>query len=295
LLIRNPGVYGWTLAIDAAQNSLSLFPCNSHAWNNLGVALKKQEEHLLQAIEAYENALECDSYNTGAMVNLAIALQESGKYQQIPQYLIKALNLRPMKSTLIFNAGNIATQLVQDGHSDEAKTILQALTKADENNINAWYNLALIYWHQERIDEAIASFEKVHCVNPSDDFVCLSLAKLYFHKKKPKDAITYCNKLIQMGKEVTKAVSIKAQVINFCGGYHEAVTLLEGFLKHNQDNDALWIVLSEIHEYRDNQKLALSAALKCKKMLSENMASADPQNVDYVNSKIAKLSVLIGH
>lgn len=172
-------------AIVAAKKSLSLYPYNSHAWNNLGLALKRQGLYFSEAKQAYERAIEYDQQNTGAMVNLSILLQDLSEYDMIPNFLVRAIKLRPEKETLCFNAGNIAAFLIKENRILDARVILDALLKASPNNLNAWHNLALINWQEGRSTEAINCFESVVRIDPLDDFAWLSLAKLYFSGSSP--------------------------------------------------------------------------------------------------------------
>ena len=277
-------------AIEAAGTSLSLNPYNSHAWNNLGLAMKRQGSNLIKAKLAYEKAIKYDKHNTGAMANLSALLMELKEYDKIPDLLITALKLRPKKETLCFNAGNIAALLIGNNRLSYAKDILEALTKASPNNLNAWHNLALINWQQDKLQEAISCFENVVRLNPSDDFAWLSLVKLYFRSKNAKKTVYCCNKLIKMDKSVVAAISMSAQVLNFTGDYPGAVTLIESYLQRQPENDMLWFVLSEIHEFQDNRDAALKAAKQCKNILMKYEKKSNPENIIEVEEKIERLS-----
>lgn len=276
-------------AILAAKNSLSLYPYNSHAWNNLGLALSRQGLDFNKAKQAYEKAIEFDQQNTGAMVNLSILLQHLSEYDRIPDLLVRAIKLRPEKETLCFNAGNIAAFLIKENRISDVKAILNALIEASPKNLNAWHNLALINWQEGRLTEAIHCFENVVRINPLDDFAWLSLAKIYFRNKNAKLTVHCCNKLLKMEKSVTAAVSIAAQVLNFTGNYLGAVELIDDYLERQPENDTWWFILSEIHEFRDNYKDALNAAMQCKIILNKYRNNADPENLQHIEEKIKRL------
>ncbi len=277
-------------AITAAKCSLELFPYNSHSWNNLGEAFRRQGQSFEKAQKAFEKAIEYDPQNTGAMMNLAKLLQENMAWAHIPELLVTALELRPEKDTLRFNAGNIAAFLMKNERFIDAMVILETLINADPNNLNAFHNLALIHWQLGDSQKAIECFSKVIQLNPQDVFAYESLAKLYFKSKKAKETIRCCKKLIGMGEAVNISVSMIAQVMNWTGNYSGAVKLLENYLQNQPENDVWWFVLSEIHEYRNNRKAALSAAIMCQNILMKYRLEADPENIRRVESKILELS-----
>ncbi len=277
-------------AITTAKCSLELFPYNSHAWNNLGEAFRRQGQSFEKAQKAFDKAIEYDPQNTGAMMNLAKLLQENMIWSHIPELLVTALELRPEKDTLRFNAGNIAAFLMKNERFSDAMAILETLINADPNNLNAFHNLGLIHWHLGDSQKAIECFSKVIQLNPHDVFAYESLAKLYFKSKKAKETIRCCKKLIEMGEEVNISVSMIAQVMNWTGNYYGAVKILENYLQKQPENDVWWFVLSEIHEYRNNRKAALSAAIMCKNILMKYRLEADPENIRRVESKILELS-----
>ena len=279
------------VAVKAARKSLSLNPYNTHALNNLGLAYSRQGLELNRAKQALKAAIDFDPQNTGAMANLSILLLDMAEYDQIPNLLAQALQLRPEKETLCFNAGNIAVSLIEKNKLEEAKIILNALTKASPNHLNAWHNLALIHWQKGQLKEAIKCFKNVVRINPEDDFAWLSLAKIYFRSKNAKLTVDCCNRLISMGKSVSAAVAMVAQVINFTGNYWGSVEFIERHLKQQPYNDAWWFILSEIHEYRENYQAALFAAKKCKEILLNDSNISISDNFQLVEERIRRLKM----
>ena len=276
-------------AISAAKQSLDLFPYNSHAWNNLGEAYRRQGKSFDKGRKAFEEAIEYDPQNTGAMMNLAKLLQENSAWEHIPKLILMALELRPEKDTLRFNAGNIAAFMIKDKRLTDAMVILEALINADPSNLNAFHNLALVNWQMGNSQKAIECFEKIIKLNPKDVFAWESLAKLFYKSKKAKETVRCCQTLLSMGESVSSAVSMIAQIMNWTGNYLGAVRFLEGYLKKQPENDVWWFVLSEIHEYQNDREAALKAAIMCQNILKKYKLNGDPENVKRVESKIIKL------
>jgi tetratricopeptide (TPR) repeat protein len=98
-------------------------------------------------------------------------------------------------------------------------------------------------------------------------------------------------------ESVAKKVSlskewVKARVLNFVGGYEQALSFLQPYLDHNPENDALWVVLAEIHEYRDNYDPAIEALQRAKRLLECSRSKHRSDNLQFVDKKLQQLSAM---
>ena len=143
-------------------------------------------------------------------------------------------------------------------------------------------------------DRAIQYFEKVHELNAQDNFAVAQLAKLYFQKKKGRECLAYCNELLRREYEPILAVTLKARVVNFMGGYEAALIFLQPYLDHNPENGALWTTLAEIHEYNDEYGSAIKA-LERAKLLEESEGGKHSQdNLQILDAKLKHLRAMPG-
>lgn len=281
-------------AIKATTKSLAINPNNSHAWNNLGILLDQTESNGDDIKEAFKKSLYFDPDNTGAIVNLVHALQRLKEFDDIPELLVRALKLLPDKPYTLAKADEILKELFRLGNIPLAKTLLSGWVEARPRDVTGWHNLGLVFMSEDDTKSAIKCFEKVEELSPDDNFAVLQLARLYFKKKRGKESIQCCNKLIERGYETLTAVCLKAQVMNLMGDYKHAVLFLQRYIKHNPDNDVLWVVLSEIHEHRDNFAAALEAAKNAKLVIEENQPEINKDNYSILEAKIKRLSAFVG-
>lgn len=280
-------------AIKATKKSLALNPYNTHAWNNLGILLNCIEANAETIKDAYKNALYFDPYNTGAIMNLVSALYRLKDFGDIPELTALALKLQPEKPIILAKAQELLKEFLDVRNISAAKLLLSGWADARPKDVNAWHNLGLISIDEGNTATAIECFKKVEALSPNDGFAIFQLSKLYFQNKKGRECLQYCNKLIERSYEPLIAVSMKAQVMNLMGGYEQALKFLSPYIKHNPDNDGLWLVLSEIHEYRENYVAAFEAAKNAKHALERNKSERNTEDLSILESKLKHLSVLV--
>lgn len=278
--------------LNATRESLRLNPYNTHAWNNLGLLLSKTKAPIEEVRQAYTKALHFDPYNTAAMINIVGPLVLQKEYSAATDFSVKALTLRPNKPLVKKNAEVLLMELTKLRQVGLIKVLLSTWTKVRPADTDAWHNLGLIFLDEAAIDSGIECFKRVHALSPQDNFAVLQLAKLYFQKKKARECLEYCNMLLKRKYEPLVAVGLKARVLNFIGGYEQALSFLQPYVDHNPENDALWVVLAEIHEFRDNVALAIEALQHAKRILVRGSGGAGSDNLRFVEQKLMKLSAM---
>jgi tetratricopeptide (TPR) repeat protein len=255
-------------AIAATRESLRLDPNNSHAWNNLGIALTRRDQDT-EAAMAFRKALEHDPYNTGSMMSLANILVQQGESKTPARLLLRALKLHPKKKTLLFNATNIAAQIVKNGGLEEARELLECVTKNEPTNVASWFNLALVHQASKKTSQAIECYRKVVDLEPTDSTALTFLAKRLAEIGEFSEGIEICERCLQIGTKREDALVLKAQLLNAQGHYSSAVRLLTDELTANPNADMLWFILATIHEANGALREAQSAAHTCKSILAQ--------------------------
>lgn len=275
--------------LEATKRSLGLNPYNTHAWNNLGILLDKTKAPLAEVKRAFANALRFDPYNTAAMMNLIGPLVLQKEYTEAAALAAKALRLRPDKPLVLAKTKELFREFMEERNFHAAQTLLEGWTEARPQDINAWHNLGLNYMNQGVLDKAISCFEQVHLLAPEDSFAVTQLAKLCFQAKKVNECLDYCNTLLQRDHEPLLAVSLKARVLNFISGYEQAIQFIQPYIDHSPSNDALWVILAEIHEYHDKRSAAISALQKAKQILEKESKHSNIDNLQFVDTKLKQL------
>ena len=73
------------------------------------------------------------------------------------------------------------------------------------------------------------------------------------------------------------------------GWYDRALAFLKPYLDHNPANDALWVVLAEIHEYREELVTAIDALGNAQRLLRGNSSENRTESLQFVNQKIEQI------
>lgn len=282
----------YTQGLVATKQSLDLNPYNTHAWNNLGVLLNRTNAPIAEVKTAFANALHFDPFNTAAMMNLIGPLVLHKEYSEAATLTSRALKLRPAKPLVLQKAEALLKELFDERDLVVAETLLSGWTDARPADADAWHNLGLISIDKGNLDQAIECFNRVHDLSPEDNFAVVQLAKLYFQRKRSRECLLYCDKLLELGHEPVLAVSLKSRVLNFVSGYAQALNFIQPYLDRNPENDVLWVVLSEIHEYRDNYESAIEALRIAKGILERSNGDHTQDNLEFVEKKLQQLSAV---
>lgn len=272
--------------VDATNKSIALNPYNTHTWNNLGILLKHAEASQKKVIDAFNNALLFDPYNVVAMANLIEPLLSEGMTDEATIVASKAIQLRPNKPSIVHNSEALLAKLMEKKELQNADQLLTKWTNARPQDVNAWHNLGLVFVAQKNIDKAIESFNHVQELMPDDDFSVEQLAKLYFEKKKAPECLECCNTLLGRKHKMDLAVSLKARILNYTGGYKLALEFLNPYIKRNPDNDALLVVRSEVHEYRDNFNSAIQDLRRARSILAKRNGPEVADNLYFIDQKM---------
>jgi tetratricopeptide (TPR) repeat protein len=224
------------------------------------------------------------------MMNLIGPLLMEKENGQASALAAKALKLRPDKPLVLQKAEALLKEFLEAGDNEAVTTLLSGWTEARPQDKDAWHNLGLMSLGDGAHDQAIQCFERVHELAPRDDFAVVQLAKLYFQRKQARQCISHCDELLKRGHEAVLAIGLKARVLNFAGGYEQALAFLQPYLDHNPNNDTLFVVLSELHEYRDNYDLAVEALQRAKRLLEADTSKHRMDNLQVVNQKLQRLA-----
>lgn len=275
-------------SIAASEKSLSLFPANSHAWNNLGVALNNID-NIDKAKIAFKNALKYDSQNIGAMMNFSHVLEQMGEDEKSLELILAALEIAPEKKTLMFNAGNHASLFLKKQKFELALTLLKKLVQLNKKNPIHWQNLAIVYHSLGERAKARESFKELIKIEPQNTFALITLAQLYAEESHFDEAISCCEKVIKTGQEIVKAISFKAQLLMYKGETTSAINTLKAVLRKYHETDSLWFVLADIQEKTGDIRGAYDSLKKCQHILVSAEKGKNAENMAMIENKIRQL------
>ena len=163
-------------------------------FNKLKIKIKKVKKNNKKRTQNfnihYESIKKKVRYKIKEIEEIKKANSESAK--------LKELELRYLKDFATISKLNKDDISSFGFKEDEIKTLIQVYT-ANENSIEALYNLALINFKVENYEKSLEFFMKVHELNNNYQVptVCGCLGDIYLYDKKPKEALEYFYKSLK--------------------------------------------------------------------------------------------------
>ena len=146
----------YTQAESIWRRVIQLYPNNSVAYNNLGLALGNQGK-LEEAITAYRQAIQLDRNFAHVYIGLGDALRDQGKLDEAIAAYRQAIQL-DRNFAPAYN--NLGTALYQQGKLDEEIAAYRQAIQIDPKNAIAYYNMGHTLYNQGKLEEAIAALRQ---------------------------------------------------------------------------------------------------------------------------------------
>lgn len=166
-------------AIKCFNKSLSLNPKNHLAWNALGLA-QSMKANFENSIRAFEKALEVNPQFSEAHNNLGTIYFELGQYEKAEAEYRKAL-LDPTYPSRELPYYNLARLYFVQDRLDEAYDNIQKSIQA-KNRFAMAHNLrGMILEKLGELEEAVVAFEQAVKIVPDDSTFLFNLARAQFN------------------------------------------------------------------------------------------------------------------
>lgn len=294
------------LQLEDIDNALSLFleaekldENDSGIWYELmNIYYKKQDAD--NTLKYCGKLIDAHKYFDEAVNKKSLVFFNTGKEQQAINLLKSVLAENDSFDYLWLQLSSIYEQVHNVNEAlNAAEKCLQALnaSKSKDSNKIAYVSKVIHDLSQKQANAGIPEIEQAiqnlkaaeieyNKQKPHADAI-RRLIQLYLNDGDKEKALHYCEMLIKTTNYITDFGN-KAVVMSYFGDYAGAVGLLTDILKEWPHVDALWYVLSNIHEQHKNYSEALKAAIKCRDILL-GKENPDRQNLTDVEQKIEGL------
>ena len=246
-------------AINAFNKAIEIDPQDADSWVGKGSVLNDQGKYD-EAIQCYDRAIEIDPQDALAWSNKGIALDDQSKYDEAIQACDKAIELDSQNNYAWINKG---LALYRQGKYDEAIQCYDRAIEIDPQYALAWSNKGVALDDQGKYDEAIQCYDHVIEIDPQDtDSWNLKLNIIAGRKGKIGDALTLCNKALEMNPESSTLLDYKGEILYCLGDYEEALTYYNKALEIELDPTVFYdkgLVLKKL-KHNDESAIALSKA-----------------------------------
>ena len=182
--------------------------CQSPAMTAAKLYIKQEQPQ--QAKEQLALVLQTEPENSEAHLLMGQLLGDEGRYGEMAEHL--ALAERDPKlqveveqarrrfwireyNTGVAHAQGEAPNYVMARHSFHNATII------DESALDAWRNLAYVYYQIDSTDAAIATYQKIASADPEDEDAFFSLGSLYLENDNLDEAIRALSQVVKINPE----------------------------------------------------------------------------------------------
>lgn len=241
-------------AIKNDKNNIKYYYLRSKALNKM--------QDLAGARDMLFKIIELDRENTRMYLELAQILDLENKKDTALVMLSQALKIEPEFTEAKEMIGIIYSDI---GRENEAQNIYEELATSGKGTYNTYYNLAIIYWRNGQIDNAIKTYNVALGMNPKLYEANYALGRLYFLSENYEQSIYNLNKALKnndLKAKIEYALAenyIKLEELEKAAEHLEkAIKLDKTYLDKAKNNSLFEVISLEINRIEDENKELLS-------------------------------------
>src|SRR5205809_3061073 len=324
-------------ARDAYEKLLSINPNFVAALNNLACLYTEQLNNLDKAYELARKARDLQGQDAAVGDTLGWVLYKRGDYQQALTLLQESAEKAPDSPEIQFHRGmtaymvgqtdlaKVALRKAADSDKDfpgkdESKrrlaslesgkgaspelsvSQLEAMTKAQPNDVVSQMRLGEAYEKQGAPDKAAAAYEQAFKINPKLPTAAIRLAELYAGPLQNKEkALAYAKKARELSPSDPQVAGILGRVAYQSGNFSWSYSLLQEAARQRQNDasvlyDLAWAAysLGKVNEARDAMQKVVTAegdapqAADAKKFLALTVLDENPKELMAAEGELQK-------
>jgi tetratricopeptide (TPR) repeat protein len=198
---------------------------------------KAQEHHLAgeldKAQSLYMEALKESPDNPDLYYALGIVALQRGHNRDAVEFLLTSISF-DSENALYYKDAAIALQ--RAGDHDQAILLNSKSLKIDPENLDAQFNMGILYKEQSEFEKSIPYFEGILKYETSNCIVLLELADAYLQVKNYTEAECTAKRAIDHDPHNSSALYILAQSLYQQNKPQEAIALYEQLLRQDSEN-----------------------------------------------------------
>jgi tetratricopeptide (TPR) repeat protein/S1-C subfamily serine protease len=313
------------LALDDYNKAIALNPNYADAYNNRGILYKNQGKPEL-ALDDYNRAIALDPKDAKAYYNLALLYLKMSNIEASRTNLQKAQQLFRDEGRIadVEKIANILQKLETTNFPEDEATYDQAI-QINFNDANAYYNRAIsyskqgkldlaladynnsiklnpnfaeayigrgfLYYSQKKLDLALADYSKAIIHNPNDATVYYNLGLLYYNQEKLDLALSDWNKAIALNPNDAQAYTNRGALYSDQGKLDLALADYNKAIKLNPNFAPVYYNRGNLYKNQEKLDLALSdwnKAIALNSNFAEAYANLGLLHKDIGNTKAAR-------
>ncbi len=213
-------------------------------------------EDYAKSLGAFQKCLDITPENSAAYYKIAEIMYRNEQYPEAEQNAIKAILYDNTNKYYYLLAADIATAY---GDFDKATGYYEEMLSTVPDTDAYYTELAGLYLYQNKLDEALQTYNKAEEKSGISDRISLQKQQIYLKQNKIDQAIREGQKLVDAFPGNHRFVLALAKVMYTNGKKEQAITLLMDFLNF-ENNSAIKLQLAEYYrkENRDEESEQLT-------------------------------------
>lgn len=195
--------YNFYLAIDYFKEAIRLDPNFADGYSSLINSYVLINDYD-QALSIAEVALQKSFKKNWLFFSISYIYKDQGQYSKALEYLNQSLNLMDNNKDKASVFAQIADVYSIDKNYVKCEEYANKALALNKDDYVAYYCLGVAYWNQGVKTKGIEYLEKAKNIYPSAKFTLVALATAYYETGQYSLAIENCDKLLELGYEVSQ-------------------------------------------------------------------------------------------
>jgi len=242
----------------------NLRPDYMEAHNNLAIALIDDSKYAEAVIAArYAIAFKPDFGPAHSSMSVAYKLQ--GQYPEAFMAAQQAIALDPDKPAPYLDMADVL--LMSDRLDDAEATIMEALKREEDTNVQTYAKLAAIYERQIKFDKALEAINKAIEIAPEMASLYLNKATILQIGSEAEQALETIEKALELAPESAAILAVKADILININRNEEAGDLAEKAIEIDPSMPAAYVTLTTLRRINSEDDPRFQKMLEVEKTI----------------------------
>jgi len=238
-------------ASEIAEVALSQHPDNPDIQIRKAKLLIERNNYS-EALQLLKPLEKIDSANDEVHFMLGITYSGLKQHKRSETSFEKALAMQSHPEDVEENLYNIALSYINTSNYDKAYKYLKRCLQINTSNSLALYDLAYCAERLDKLDEAVACYQKYLDIEPYAENGWFNLGMIYTREQKYEEAISAFDFSIAINEKFAYAYFNKANALANWEQFREAIEVYEEYLFYDADNYLAYYYIGECYEKLDD-------------------------------------------
>lgn len=219
-----------------------LEPTNPEVLVTKGTVFSKLGEHS-SAIALFKNALPIAADQADVRLIISFEYQSLGKPEKSLEHLLKALEIQPMRQTLIYEAAFCFDKI---GQTKEAIAFFEQHTDKNPYCESAWYNLGVFRIKNEEPEAAIDALGFCTAIDPTNMIALQQMGDCYLRLENHEKAMEQFQEVLELDPDHNECLLGMAECFEMSGDDDVSEQFYRKVIVNDSSNADAWFGLASV-------------------------------------------------